>query len=155
MPSLRQLAVIALLLGTAVLASGCGRSVAVQPPANVDPTIVAVCQRLQEALPNELTAGRSWPVEPESSLTAAWASPAVVLRCGVGDPSALSPTSQLIVIDGVDWFSEELTDGTRLTTVGRVANVELVVPRDYAPAATTLAEIGPAVASAIPEALSQ
>ena len=43
-----------------------------------------------------------------------------MLRCGVGTPAALQPTSELTTIDGVDWLQEDADSATRWTTVGRV-----------------------------------
>ncbi len=73
-----------------------------------------------------------------------------MLRCGVGVPAALTPTSQLLTVDGVDWLPEKLTAGYLFTTVGRSVNVEVSVPSAYSPEADALADLSPAVAAAIP-----
>jgi hypothetical protein len=87
---------------------------------------------------------------PDSSLTAAWGSPAVVLRCGVPRPAALEPTSQLVTIDGVDWFPEQLSDGYRFTSYGRVADVQVRVPGTYAPEVNPLVDLAAAMKKADP-----
>ena len=82
---------------------------------------------------------------PSSTLTAAWGSSLIVLRCGVGRPGALVPTSELTTVDNVDWLPERLAHGVRFTTVGRLANVEVTVPDTYAPEASALADLSPAI----------
>jgi hypothetical protein len=73
-----------------------------------------------------------------------------VLRCGVAVPSALSSTSQLVTVDGVDWLPEQLTHGYVFTTVGRVLSVEVTVPDHYAPEADALSDLSPTIAAMIP-----
>ena len=57
---------------------------------------------------------------------------------------------KLITVNGVDWFPQELTAGYRFTTTGRVANVELSVPDDYAPEAEALVDLAQAVSDTVP-----
>jgi hypothetical protein len=92
-------------------------------------------------LPATLAGEPRLAVTPDQGTTAAWGSPAIVWRCGVGAPAALEPTSQLITVDGVDWFPEELTQGVRFTTVGRTPATELTVPQEYANAASLLTQL--------------
>lgn len=92
---------------------------------------------------------------PESSLTAAWGDPAIVVRCGVPRPAALEPTSQLTSVNGVDWFAEELTGGYLFTTYGRQTYVEVSVPADYAPEIAPVTELTTAVAATIPKRINQ
>ena len=73
------------------------------------------------------------------------------MRCGVPRPTTLDATSQLVTVDGVDWFAEELTAGYLFTTTGRVAYVEVSVPDDYAPEIGPVTELSPAVADAVPK----
>jgi hypothetical protein len=68
----------------------------------------------------------------------------------VPEPAALTPTSQLLTVDGVDWLPEPLSSGILFTSVGRTVNVEVAVPAAYAPEASALPEISPAVAEVIP-----
>jgi Protein of unknown function (DUF3515). len=62
-------------------------------------------------------------------LTAAWGDPAVVLRCGVAKPRTLRATSELIEINSVRWFLHETHEAYVFTTFGRVAFVEVSVPK--------------------------
>ena len=101
-------------------------------------------------LPQTVVGVTSRTTDPPSALTAAWGDPAITLRCGVPRPAGLQPTSQLISIDDVDWFAEELTAGYRFTTVGRAAYVEVTVPDDYKPEAAPVTELSAVVADSVP-----
>jgi hypothetical protein len=90
---------------------------------------VGVCGRLHDALPPRLDGRPATPVSPKSTLTAAWGDPAVVLRCGVARPRSLRLTSELIEINSVRWFLQETHGAYVFTTYGRVAFVEVRVPK--------------------------
>jgi len=108
---------------------------------------------MQAQLPDELaTVGPRRVSTPSSTLTAAYGDPPVAIRCGVPEPGALTPTSLLVTVDGVDWLPEELTGGWLLTTVGRVANVELTVPTAQGPAPSVAADLADVIAATIPAA---
>lgn len=96
--------------------------------------------------------GARRPVEPDSPLTAAFGDPPVALRCGVPRPDALSATSDLVTVEGIDWFPEELTGGWLLTTVGRTADIEITVPDELGPAPSVAADLAPTIAATIPAA---
>jgi hypothetical protein len=115
---------------TAALTVGCGADpVRVEAPTP-DQATADVCNRLEAALPDHLDGADRRPTEPESPLTAAWGDPALDLRCGVPRPAGLGPTSEVIEVEGVEWFLVESAAGYAFTTVGRVANVELTVPAE-------------------------
>jgi hypothetical protein len=90
-------------------------------------------------------------------LTAAWGEPALVLRCGVPAPAGLGPASEILEVEGVEWFLVESGAGYTFTTVGRAANVELTVPAevDRSEATAPLVDLGPAVSAAVPAASAQ
>ncbi len=102
-----------------------GPAVRVSPPRGEDPR---ACSRLQEALPGKVAGQDRRDTLPTSDRTAAWGDPPVVLRCGVARPSDLRPTSQLLEIDGVEWFLDERRSAFVFTTVHRQAYVEVRVP---------------------------
>lgn len=81
-----------------------------------------------------------------TSTVATWGDPRIVLRCGVDRPAGLTPTSRCDVVNDVGWFSEQLDDGWRFTTIGRAGYVEVTVPSDYAPQADALVDLSGAVA---------
>lgn len=121
----------------------------VQPPSPDDP-VAATCRALHDVLPASVDGAARRSTSPVSDLTAAWGSPPVVLRCGVPRPAALEPTSQLVTIDGVDWYPEQLSDGYRFTSYGRVADVEVRVPGRYAPEVNPLVDLAAAMKKADP-----
>ena len=131
-----------------VAVSGCSSRVSVDPP---DPPVeAAACGDLMAGLPSTLLGEPSRTTEPDSPLTAAWGDPAITVRCGVPDPAALTPTSQLISIDGVDWLPEPLDDGYRFTSQGRITNVEVTVPDAYSPEADPVTVLSPLVKDSVP-----
>jgi hypothetical protein len=114
--------------------------------------VAAFCGRLHDALPDRLDGRTPTTASPVSSLTAAWGDPAVVLRCGVPKPRLLEPTSEVIEIDGVQWFLHETDAAYVFTTVGREAFVQVrvptKVPREQATA--PLVDLARPVISAVP-----
>lgn len=128
-----------------IAVTGCGRSVAVEPLAIDDASTAAACGALIADLPQQLSAGRAWTVEPDPRSTAAWGSPPVVLRCGDDVPTPAA-TDQLLVVDGVTWLVRTLTGGEEFTTVGLAPGVMVIVPSQYTPTAAVLTELGPSVA---------
>lgn len=142
---------VAALALLTVTACSSGLSV---PPPDPAPTGAAAyaCSALHGRLPNEVMGQTVTPTKPPSPLTSAWGEPSIVLRCGVGVPAALTPTSALLTVDGVDWLPEQLTHGYLFTTVGRAVNVEVSVPDAYSPEAGALADLSPAIAATIPSA---
>ncbi len=74
------------------------------------------------------------------------------MRCGVPEPEALSATSLLVTVDGIDWLPEDLTGGWRLTSVGRTANVEVTVPTSQGPAPSVAADLSPTITATLPAA---
>jgi hypothetical protein len=148
--SVALLAALALGLGSLV---ACARPVEVVVPASPAPEVEAACAVFTAALPAELaTVGERRDVTPESDLTAAYGDPPVGVRCGVPDPTALEPTSTLVTVEGIDWLPEELTGGWRMTSVGRIANVEITVPTEQGPAPSVAADLSPTITASLPPA---
>jgi hypothetical protein len=131
--------------------SACSSGLAVSPP-NPPPVGAAAytCSAVHGALPDEVDGHGVTATTPKSPLTSAWGQPPIVLRCGVPTPTALTPTSQLLTVDGVDWLPEQLTQGYLFTTVGRQVNVEVAVPDAYSPEAGVLTDLSPVIAKLDP-----
>ena len=110
----------------------------------------AACTDFMADLPDEVAGEARRQTDPESPWTSAWGDPAITVRCGVADPAALGPTADLITVDDIDWFPEELTAGYTFTSYDRVANVEVTVPDDYAPEITAVTELSPLVSQNVP-----
>jgi hypothetical protein len=139
-------------VGAFLLISGCGGgSIDVSPPSP-EASAAAACETLAASLPDTVQDGERRETSPESDLTAAWGDPAVVLRCGVSSPAAYEPTAELVEVNGVEWFPEELERGYRFTTFGRSAFVEVTVPDRYRPEVNALVDLAAAVEAAVPRA---
>lgn len=121
------------------------------PPTPGSPAVARACAALRAGLPNPLDGHPSRATTPDSELTAAWDDPAIVLRCGVAVPAELRPTSQLYTVNEVDWLVVETERGWRFTTVRRVANVEVTVPKAYEPAVNPLVDLAAPILATIPE----
>lgn len=120
------------------------------PAATPNAASAQACARLDDALPQTVLDQPARSTEPDSPTTAAWGDPAIVLVCGVPRPAARTPGAQLFDVDGVTWFAQELTAGTRFTSEGRLTNVQVDVPDDYRPEAEALVDLAPAIAASIP-----
>jgi hypothetical protein len=127
------------LAGCALLAAACGVGAVRVPAPTPDPASARLCAGLR--LPDRLHGQARRSTEPSSALIAAWGSPAIALRCGVGRPAALRPTSELVTINGVNWFPQPADRPITFTAVGRRAYVEVTVPAKYAPAGDVLIEL--------------
>ena len=86
------------------------------------------CTALQHDLPSEVDGRSSRDTTPASTRTAAWGSPAVVLRCGVARPAGLTATSELVEVNGVAWFLDERPSAYVFTATGRTAYLQVRVP---------------------------
>ncbi|CAN5573389.1 hypothetical protein BH24ACT13_BH24ACT13_14520 [soil metagenome] len=130
--------------------AGCAPApVAVDPPAP-EGAAATVCRQLAQRLPDTVDGLERRDVEPRTVTAAAWGEPPVVLRCGMPPPTGLHPTSELFVVNGIDWFAEDLSAGVRFTTTDRVANVTVTVPAAHAPEADVLVDLAGPVAAAVP-----
>ncbi|MDQ4007630.1 MAG: DUF3515 domain-containing protein [Actinomycetota bacterium] len=109
------------------------------------------CSALLAAVPRTVDRQQQRPVSPEDVLAAAWGDPAIVLRCGVTAPPALTPSSPCAEVEGVGWFAEQRHDGFRFTTIGRSTNVQVYVPYAYEPAADPLVDLADAIKAHVPE----
>jgi len=140
----------AVLFAVAGVLAGCssGVDVAVPSPAPTGPAAYA-CAALHGRLPDEVNGLKVVASHPNSDLTSAWGNPTVTIRCGV-QPPAVSPSEQIISIDGVDWYPEKFTGGYRFTTMHRALYVEVNVPSAYAPEADALTDISPSIKLTIP-----
>lgn len=126
---------------TACLAlSACGAPVSVSPPQTDDAT-KQTCLNASRQLPETVLDQARRPTDPVSVLTASWGDPPIVWTCGTPTPSGLTPTSQVIEVNGVSWFPEEYTGGYVFTTVNREVNMSVSVPSSYAPEVSALADL--------------
>jgi hypothetical protein len=117
------------------------------------------CARLLARLPATLTADpaplRRLPLaEPAPPGAAAWSGgdsvEPVVLRCGLPRPEELTPSSPLIVIDGVSWL--ELSEPDRATFVAVDRPVYVAVTMAHGLGSGPIQTLSDAVAAALPPA---
>ncbi len=139
----RRLSIAALVGFIGVLGlAGCGRQVAVTPPADILPA----CQALAENLPETLDGAGRRPTTPDSAATAAWGEPPLVMRCGVDRPEALTATSVLLEVNSVGWLPEPLEAGIIFTAVDWPSAedpifVEISIPDVYASPGSVVADL--------------
>src|SRR5205085_11313527 len=100
----RVAVVLVFLAGVAVLGAASAlllraRPVRIDPPA-AHGTAATVCASLHDQLPDVVGGADRRPTSPDSPYTAAWGATPILLRCGVGRPAALLPTSQLTTVAG-------------------------------------------------------
>jgi hypothetical protein len=106
------------------------------------------CPAVISRLPVVLDGRHSRPAVPASPYVAAWGEPPVVLRCGVPRPSAFVRTSELSVVNDVQWLPERQPGGTRWTVVDREVYVEVLVPAG-APS-TPVVDLSAVISQALP-----
>mgnify|MGYP001213163576 CR=1 FL=1 len=145
----RAAAAVAAVLLPGVLLAGCGDGAVRVPVPTPDAAGARLCAGLR--LPERVHGQPRRDTAPESPLTAAWGSPAIALRCGVPRPEALRPQSQLVTVNGIDWFGEPEDRPVTFTAVARQAYVEVTVPPKYSPPGDVLIELGAAIAETIPK----
>ncbi|MCW2912049.1 MAG: hypothetical protein JWN52_117 [Actinomycetia bacterium] len=138
-----------ILLPVLLLAAGCGAGSVQVPLPSPDTTTSKLCAGLR--LPQKLHGQSRRSTQPKSPLVAVWGSPAIALRCGVGRPAALQPTSPLVTLNGIAWFGEPVDRPVTFTAVGRQAYVEVTVPTTIQPPGDVLIELTSAIKAALPE----
>ncbi|MFB7514246.1 DUF3515 domain-containing protein [Streptomyces sp. NPDC056144] len=145
-------AAVLLLTVTGCSSSDAGATVAVPRPPAAE---AALCQALDEELPDTVAGLERGDPEPGSELTAGWGDGAIVLRCGVPRPEKMSdPKAQAVEADGVNWMLERTADGgPRFTSTYRKTYVEVTLDERYAHDATPLADLAAPVKKAVPPSL--
>ena len=125
-------------------ASACSSSLDVEP---ADGTGTQFCTELGAILPVSLGGTLLRDTRPSSPGTKAWGDPAIVLRCGVAPPKSYSAASQLLTVNDVNWYPEELEAGVRFTSMETSELVEVSIPMAYESTADILTELSSAISS--------
>jgi hypothetical protein len=133
-----------------VLAAGCGAGAVEAPVPRPPASIAHLCQTLRDRLPAKVHGRSRRSTTPKSPLVTAWGSPAIVVRCGMPRPLALKPTSDLVVINGLNWLPVPPDRPVTFTAVGRQAYIEVTVPAVYEPPGDVLIELGGPIKAAVP-----
>lgn len=143
--------VVLSLVGAVLLGACGGAAVTIRAPS-LSADARDTCEHLVAALPAQVADLERRETEPADALGAAWGDPAIVLTCGVGRPAGYDPANGCTTVDGVDWYipTEQLdANGERdltMTTIERAVAVEVVMPGQHWPPATTLADLSGVVA---------
>jgi hypothetical protein len=145
-----------------ILLGGCSsdpREVTGTAPS--DDAVIATCKALMSELPDTVAGQRTVDLSNGEGWAAAWGEPAIVLRCGVPTPEALTATSQCLTVNDIGWFATQngaaadLTNPTDatvdFTTVDRSVNVEVSVPSKWSPPSDALVDLSSAIAAATEE----
>lgn len=147
------------VLGVSTLAglgalSACGTGPVELDAPDLSPADATTCRQLLDALPETVADQPRREISPEEALGAAWGDPAITLVCGVGTPAGFDDVAVCTSVNGVDWYlpEEQLEEGGDLTmtAVKRAVYVEVRLPEDYFPPATTLADLAPAITATVP-----
>ena len=141
---------IAAALLALVGVAGCGSGPVEIPVPEPDARAARACRHLYERLPRQLDGQPRRETASDSQLVAAWGSPPIIVRCGVGKPEKLRLTSKLAVVNGVQWFPEPERSPMRFTAVHREARIELLLPQEYGVPAGALVDLAAPIKKAIP-----
>lgn len=147
MPGRPHLTLAGLLL--APVLAGCGGPVEVDVP-DLSAADRAACQAVIADLPQTLLHEERADIEPANAPAAAYGDPAIVVRCGVGQPTDFGDAAQCEVANGVplfippDQYDDQSLD-LEITTAWHRPRVEVTLPRRYrgseAEVMVTLAEL--------------
>jgi Protein of unknown function (DUF3515) len=142
------------LAGACAVLASCGAGAVPVGAAEPSSADREPCRDLLDALPDRVADQEVRTVEPKDAWAAAWGDPAIVLTCGVQRPQDFKRVSTCTTVNGVDWFipEEQLLAGEpvdlTMTTVNREQYVEVLLPAEYWPPATALADLSGVVAEA-------
>ncbi|MBT2477872.1 DUF3515 domain-containing protein [Streptomyces sp. ISL-94] len=128
----------------------------VDPPPTPPADVAGFCAALHKELPEKVGGLARTETAPESDLTAAWGGSAIVLRCGIPKPHAMTdPKQDGVHVNGVAWLLEKRENGGfRFTTGMRLAYTEVRVDKEHATDAGMLVGLSTAIAATVPEGIS-
>lgn len=151
-----QLCAVALLV---IVGAGCSSTDDAPAAAVPSPGAEAagLCEDLDQLLPQRVNGLERTDPEPASELTAAWGSPAIILRCGVPRPDGMNDLDgDGVDVNGVGWLMEKQSDGSfRFTTALREAYVEVTLPQERTEAGLApLTDLAKPIKKAVPEGIA-
>jgi hypothetical protein len=140
------------LLAVGLLLVACGKEPVSIPTLRLSAGDQAVCQRLTNALPDEVAGQSRRKTQPAAALGGAWGDPAIVAQCGVPVPADFNRTSACQTADGVGWYvpDDQFRDDTSdivISTAGYRPILQVTVPATYRPngMAAAMVELAPMV----------
>ena len=141
----------ALLVVSAVVA-GCGKEPVTIATIRMSAADQARCQRVTDALPDQVADQTRRKTQPAEALGGAWGDPAIVAQCGVEVPADFSRTSGCQEADGVGWFIPEAqvddqSADVTMATAGYRPVVQVTIPASYRPngVAAAMVELAPMI----------
>ena len=142
----------AALLSLALVLVACGKEPVSIPTLRLTAADQAVCQRVTDALPDQVANQSRRKTQPAEALGGAWGDPAIVAQCGVPVPSDFSRTAPCQTADGVGWylpdtaFQDESSDIV-ISTAGYRPILQVTVPGSYRPEgmAAAMVQLAPMV----------
>jgi hypothetical protein len=136
----------------ALVLAACGKEPVSIPVLRLSPSDEAVCQRVVNALPDEVDDQSRRKTQPAEALGGAWGDPAIVAQCGVPLPADFSRTSACQTANGVGWYVPENEFGDQssdivIATAGYRPIVQVTIPAKYRPSglAAAMVQLAPVV----------
>jgi hypothetical protein len=140
------------VLALGLLVAGCGKEPVSIPTLRLSAADQAVCQRVANALPDEVADQSRRKTQPAAALGGAWGDPAIVAQCGVPVPAGFDRTSPCQTANGVGWYVPEAQFGDDdadivISTAGYRPIVQVTIPATYRPEglAAAMAQLAPVV----------
>ena len=120
-----------------LLLAACGGPVEVDVP-ELSAAERDACEAFAADLPDTLYDRPRVEIEPSDAPAAAYGEPAIVVRCGVGEPEGWDLTASCEIANGVGFYiPEEQYDDQgldlTLTTAGYRPRIEVQLPAEYRP----------------------
>ena len=133
--------------------------VSVSVPRSVATDAASQCAKLLGGLPASIDGLKPRTTSPKSTLTAAWGTPAMTLRCGVSAPGKITPgaddydplKAEMLSVDNVTWLAEGESGGMRFTTAYRHTFVQVHVPLTGMKAGERLTDLAAPIIASIPD----
>jgi hypothetical protein len=140
------------VLALGLLLAACGKEPVSIPTLPLSAADEAVCQRVVDALPDDVAGQSRRKTQPAEALGGAWGDPAIVAQCGVPEPKGFDRTSACTTADGVGWYvpEDEFRDESSdivIATAGYRPILQVTVPAKYRPngLAAAMLELAPMV----------
>jgi hypothetical protein len=134
--------------GVVLVLSACGApTVRVTDVPSPDQEDARDCQALHADLPTTIGNGlHQRTVKPTNPDLAAWGTPAVVLRCGVGVPATYRPGTDLTIVNNIGWYGDERPDDVIYTTITRQPRIAVAIPRTLSSSFEILVDLSAPIA---------
>ena len=142
----------AALVALGLVLVACGKEPVTIPTLRLSADDQAACQRVVNALPDEVADQSRRKTQPAEALGGAWGDPAIVAQCGVPVPTDFNRTSACQTANGVGWyvpdaqFSDPSSDIV-ISTAGYRPILQVTVPGSYRPEgmAAAMVQLAPMV----------